>query len=116
MSSFEGKAGITNNKPDGLNDELTWQLARRRASFKWNLRSYAILNTMFIAIWYFSSGPGAYYWPIWPMLGWGVGLASHYLSAYHEDHYNTVEKEYKKLKEERELNNYSPSKRHELGS
>ncbi|TDH26215.1 2TM domain-containing protein [Segetibacter sp. 3557_3] len=81
------------------NDARLWQLARRRASFKWNLRSYVILNVLFVIVWYFSSGPGSYYWPIWPMLGWGIGLASHYFSAYHEGRFNTIEKEYDKLKQ-----------------
>ena len=30
-------------------------------------------------LWLITS-PGGYFWPIWPMLGWGFGLAAHGLS------------------------------------
>src|SRR5437879_2555533 len=36
---------------------------------------YAVVNLMLIGIWA-ASGAG-YFWPIWPMLGWGIGLGSH---------------------------------------
>ena len=31
--------------------------------------SWLALAMLFNVIWLFSSGPGSYYWPIWPMLG-----------------------------------------------
>jgi hypothetical protein len=31
--------------------------------------SWLALALLFNVIWMFSSGPGSYYWPIWPMLG-----------------------------------------------
>jgi class 3 adenylate cyclase len=36
---------------------------------------YALVNLMLIGIWA-ASGAG-YFWPIWPMLGWGIGVALH---------------------------------------
>ena len=36
---------------------------------------YGIVNTMLVVIW-LASGAG-YFWPIWPILGWGVALALH---------------------------------------
>jgi hypothetical protein len=37
-------------------------------------------------------------WPIWPMLGWGIGLTSHYFAAYgHNDERKLAEREYEKL-------------------
>jgi hypothetical protein len=80
-------------------DQRLWQLARKRAAFKWSLASYMFVNAFLVAIWYFSSEDGDhYFWPIWPMLGWGLGIAFQYFSAYHGDKVFTTEEEYEKLK------------------
>ena len=42
--------------------------------------SYAAVMTLLLAIWLLTT-PGGYFWPIWPMLGWGIGLAKHALFA-----------------------------------
>jgi class 3 adenylate cyclase len=36
---------------------------------------YAVVNVMLIAIW--AASGGGYFWPIWPLLGWGIGLGCH---------------------------------------
>ena len=37
-----------------------------------SLISWLALTVLFNVIWLFSSGPGSYYWPIWPMLGTAI--------------------------------------------
>jgi len=37
-----------------------------------SLVSWLGLALLFNVIWLFSSGPGSYYWPIWPMLGTAI--------------------------------------------
>jgi hypothetical protein len=39
-----------------------------------HLRAYIAVNAMLVAIWALT-GAG-YFWPIWPILGWGVGLVA----------------------------------------
>ena len=80
-------------------DEL-WRLAKRRATFKKSLATYFVMNSFFVAIWFFSSGIHSYFWPIWPMLGWGLGIAIQYFGAYHSQQFFTTEQEYEKLKAE----------------
>lgn len=41
---------------------------------------YGAVNTMLVVIWAFS-GAG-YFWPIWAIAGWGIGLAAHAWSVY----------------------------------
>ena len=36
---------------------------------------YVVVNVMLIAIW--AASGGGYFWPIWPLLGWGIGLGGH---------------------------------------
>lgn len=52
-------------------------LSRRRRSsgFAAHLRSFAAVNAMFVAIWALD-GFG-YFWPVWPFMGWGIGLVLH---------------------------------------
>jgi Domain of unknown function (DUF1707)/2TM domain len=46
-----------------------------RAGFYSHLTTYLLVNLMLIGIWA-ATGAG-YFWPVWPLLGWGIGVASH---------------------------------------
>ena len=47
---------------------------RRRGPDRDHLRAYIAVNLMLVAIWALT-GAG-YFWPIWPILGWGIGLVA----------------------------------------
>ncbi|WP_151526213.1 2TM domain-containing protein [Serinicoccus kebangsaanensis] len=49
----------------------------QRKEFRQHLSIYLIIMTMLTLIWLVTSGWGEYFWPIWPMMGWGVGVAIH---------------------------------------
>jgi hypothetical protein len=83
-----------------LNDQQLWNTAKKRVAFKSSLASYFFVNTLLVAVWFFTSRSNSYFWPVWPMLGWGIGLAFQYVGAYHRPHLFSVENEYEKLKEE----------------
>ncbi len=86
--------------PEGRNP-LLWEIARKRASFKTNSVTYFIVIPFLWLIWIITSfrhgGLDAYPWPIWPTIGWAIGLAIHYAGAYVFPQANTTEKEYDKL-------------------
>ena len=85
--------------PEGKDPQL-WYLARRRASFRSHFAVYLILSVFFWLLWYFTGGPrynDGLPWPVWPMLGWGIGVAFHYIGAYVSPRSHTVEREYEKL-------------------
>jgi hypothetical protein len=92
-----------NNKSDATNDqrdEELWAIARKRAAFRRHLVTYLLVNSFLWLIWAFTGGEGYNSflpWPIWPTLGWGVGLAFNYADAYMFHRENTVEQEYQKL-------------------
>jgi class 3 adenylate cyclase len=52
---------------------------RRRSGFETSVRIhftvYLLVNLMLIGIW--AASGGGYFWPIWPILGWGIGVGSH---------------------------------------
>jgi hypothetical protein len=55
--------------------------AKARAAFQRHLFTYAWVNGFLVVIWALTNF-GGYFWPVWPMLGWGIGLASHAFSVY----------------------------------
>jgi hypothetical protein len=82
-------------------DARLWKLAQSRAEFKMHVTVYAIVVAMLWMIWLFTGGVGAYPWPLWPMLGWGIGLLFHYFGVFRFG--NAAENEYEKLKKENDV-------------
>ena len=85
---------------ENVKDPELWELAKKRASFKSHLAVYIVMNIFFWLLWYFSGqkdGNDRFPWPVWPMLGWGIGVVFHYLGAYVYPKNNSVESEYQKL-------------------
>lgn len=88
-------------------DPFLWKQAKARVGFKMHLRSYLIVNAGLWLIWgltTFSFRDGnadglGFPWPLFPMLGWGIGLASHYFSVYTRsgNERDRTEREYQKL-------------------
>ena len=83
-------------------DEELWQKAKKRAGFQRSLVSYFVVNVFLWLIWWFTTGRRGFNrempWPVWSMLGWGIGLFFQYLNAYGGSKQDLVEKEYEKLK------------------
>ena len=53
--------------------------SRRRSGLETSVRIhlsvYLVVNLMLIGIW--AASGGGYFWPIWPILGWGIGVGCH---------------------------------------
>ena len=83
-------------------------MAKKRAEFKKHLYTYIIINGFLWAIWFITEGnheeeiSWITAWPIWPTLGWGIGIAFDYVGAYHSSKADMVEREYEKLKREQQ--------------
>ena len=67
-----------------MNDRDERAAAIERLENKREFRNHALVycavNTMLIVIWA-ASGAG-YFWPIWSIAGWGIGLAGHAWTIY----------------------------------
>ena len=89
--------------PVGKDSQL-WEIAHQRASFKRHLFTYLIMNVFFWVVWYLSGGydVNSFPWPVWPMIGWGIGIAFHYVNAYVLPKSNATEREYEKLIKEQQ--------------
>jgi hypothetical protein len=68
-----------------LSDEELFKLAKARVDekkgFYSHLASYCIVNAALFLIWRFASGAG-YLWFLWPLAGWGIGLAFHFVGVF----------------------------------
>jgi hypothetical protein len=67
---------------DGERREAALARLEAKRDFRNHVAIYVIVNTMLVAIWALS-GQG-YFWPVWPILGWGVGLVLHGWKAFYE--------------------------------
>lgn len=66
------------------NDTELRERAKRRVQARFSLvihvATYIVVNAGLVTIWALT---GAHYpWFIWPLLGWGVGIASHVLAYF----------------------------------
>jgi hypothetical protein len=90
-------------------DEQLWRIAQMRAQFRRNLYAYIVINSFLWLVWWFTSGRytglQGYPWPIWVMLGWGIGLAMQYFRAYNGSKQDLAEEEYEKLKRRKQSSN-----------
>jgi len=92
----------------GVKDPNLWYLARKRASFKYHLTSYVLVNSSLWSLWALTTDETykhyGFPWPVFPMLGWGIGLFFHFMAAYIFPGNNLAEHEYQKLVNQKNIN------------
>ena len=61
-----------------MTEDRRQQAIRRiqaKRGFRVHFAVYLAVNALLVLIWAMS-GAG-YFWPVWPMFGWGIGVAAH---------------------------------------
>ena len=86
-----------------ITDAQLHERARKRVEFKAHLVVYLVINGALWFTWWIT-GQG-YIWPVWPLVGWGIGLLFHYIFEYRGSGIFSEEEEYKRLKKELEKEN-----------
>ena len=67
--------------PEG--EELRQQAIRnlkKKRDFRGHLFIYVAVNAVLVVIWAITSG--GFFWPIFPILGWGIGVAANAWDVY----------------------------------
>ena len=54
-----------------------------KRNFQIHVAVFTVANLVFVVGWLLT-GPAPYFWPIWPFLGWGLGLSYHAWCVYAE--------------------------------
>jgi hypothetical protein len=71
-------------EPSALDSEMREraikQLKKRR-DFKGHLLIYFLVNTFLVVIWFVTSG-GGFFWPVFIMVGWGIGVVMNAWDVY----------------------------------
>jgi 2TM domain len=60
--------------------ELALQRLKKKSDFKAHLLVYALVNAMLIGIWAVTGA--AFFWPIFVICGWGIGVVMNGWDAY----------------------------------
>lgn len=55
--------------------QLAIKRIRAKRGFWIHLGVYVVVNAVLVLVWVSASGD--HFWPVWPMLGWGIGVISH---------------------------------------
>jgi hypothetical protein len=66
--------------PDELRETAVQRLRKKR-DLQAHLLAYVMVNLLLNGIWLITM-PGGFYWPMFPLLGWGIGLAFHIWDVY----------------------------------
>ncbi|MFC0775060.1 2TM domain-containing protein [Terrimonas alba] len=91
----------------GKRDQQLWSIAKKRAGFKSHFYTYITVNAFLWLIWLITTPAedrtGQTPWPVWPLMGWGIGLAMHFVFTYiiKYDEKEAIQKEYEKLIKEK---------------
>ena len=80
---------------------------KAKKSFYQHLMSYAIVNLFLIALNLITSPTSL--WFVFPLLGWGVGLAFHYVDVFGIPGFDILSKEWEEKELERELRQQNPA-------
>jgi hypothetical protein len=57
------------------------QQLRKKRGLQAHILAYVMVNLLLNALWLLIM-PGGFYWPIFPLLGWGIGLAFNIWDVY----------------------------------
>lgn len=66
--------------------ELAIRRIKARHDFRVHLVIYIVVNAALVVFWYLTSqsanGEPSFFWPVLPIIGWGIGLAIHAYVTY----------------------------------
>jgi hypothetical protein len=71
---------------------------KKRRDFRAHVLVYTLVNAFLVVIWAVTT-PGGFFWPIFPLVGWGIGVVMNGWDAYFSDDFSEedIEKEIEHL-------------------
>ena len=49
---------------------------KRRSEFWTHLAAYLVINAVIVLVWFMTT-PEGFFWPVFPLTGWGIGVFFH---------------------------------------
>ncbi len=71
---------------DVLRDRAIKRLKKRR-DFSAHLLVYVLVNAFIVSIWALTN-PDGFFWPIFPLAGWGIGVVMNAWDVFHNDEFD----------------------------
>lgn len=75
-----------NSRQDVLRERAIKRLKKRR-DFTGHLLVYALVNAFFVVIWAMTN-PDGFFWPVFPIVGWGIGVVLNAWDVYRNDEFD----------------------------
>jgi cytochrome b561 len=69
-----------------LRDRAIKRLKKRR-DFAGHLLLYVLVNAFLVTIWGLSDNSG-FFWPVFPIVGWGIAVIMNAWDVYHDDEFD----------------------------
>lgn len=74
------------SRQDVLRERAIKRLKKRR-DFSGHLLVYVLVNAFFVVIWAMTN-PDGFFWPVFPIVGWGIGVALNAWDVYRNDEFD----------------------------
>jgi hypothetical protein len=74
-------AGVTPQDDAADLRQLAITQLRKKRDLQAHLLAYILVNLFLNGIWLLTN-PGGFYWPMFPLFGWGIGVAFHVWDVY----------------------------------
>lgn len=56
---------------------------KAKRDFRGHVLIYVAVNVFLTVIWAVTSGTDGFFWPVFPIVGWGIGIVAHWWDAFH---------------------------------
>ena len=74
------------SRQDVLRERAIKRLKKRR-DFSGHLLVYVLVNAFFVVIWAMTN-PDGFFWPVFPIVGWGIGVVLNAWDVYRNDEFD----------------------------
>jgi hypothetical protein len=75
------------SRQDVLRERAIKRLKKRRDFFG-HLLVYALVNAFLVVIWAVTTDADGFFWPIFPIVGWGIGVVMNAWDVYRNDEFD----------------------------
>ena len=78
-----------------LIEQQIYEAAKHRVAFRIHFMAYLIGVSINWVVW--AVYPTPHIWPIWPTLGWSIGITAHYLGVFYPGQIFSIDREVQKI-------------------
>ena len=75
------------SRQDVLRERAIKRLKKRRDFFG-HLLVYALVNAFFVVIWVVTTDAHGFFWPVFPIVGWGIAVVMNAWDVYRNDEFD----------------------------